>query len=162
MATEIRVPALGELVSEATVGQWFKKVGDSVKADEPLVELETDKVTLEVPAPAAGVISAIEVEDGATVEVGAVLGAIDANGAAAKPREDRGTPAAAGAIDETYGTTLPIAAGAATIHLREAGDTAKGAGTASPAARKALAEAGVEPPASTAPARTAASPRRTH
>ena len=145
MATEIRVPTLGESVSEATVGQWFKKVGDAVSADEPLVELETDKVTLEVPAPAAGVIAAIDVKDGATVEVGALLGMIDANGAAAKPRDDHGTPVAAGAIDEKFGTTRPIAAGAATIALREAGDTGSGAGTASPAARKALAEAGVEP-----------------
>ncbi len=145
MATEIRVPALGESVSEATVGQWFKKVGDTVRADEPLVELETDKVTLEVPAPAAGVISAIEVKDGATVGVGAVLGVIEANGAAAAPRDGHGTPVAAGAIDEKFDTTRPIAAGAATIKLREAGDTGMGAGTASPAARKALAEAGVEP-----------------
>ncbi len=145
MATEIRVPTLGESVSEATVGQWFKKVGDTVTADEPLVELETDKVTLEIPAPAAGVISAIEVKDGATVGVGAVLGVIEANGSAAAKREDRGTPTAAGAIDEKFGTTRPIAAGAATIALREAGDTGTGGGTASPAARKALAEAGIEP-----------------
>jgi len=59
MATEIRVPTLGESVSEATVGTWFKKVGDTVKADEPLVELETDKVTVEVPAPASGVLTEI-------------------------------------------------------------------------------------------------------
>ncbi len=145
MATEIRVPALGKSVNEATVGQWFKKVGDTVRVDEPLVELETDKVTLEVPAPAAGVISAIDVKDGATVGAGAVLGVIEANGAAAAPRDNHGTPVAAGAIDEKFDTTRPIAAGAATIKLREAGDTGMGAGTASPAARKALAEAGVEP-----------------
>ncbi len=74
-----------------------------------------------------------------------MLGAIEANGAAAAPRDDHGTPVAAGAIDEKFDTTRPIAAGAATIKLREAGDTGMGAGTASPAARKALAEAGVEP-----------------
>jgi 2-oxoglutarate dehydrogenase E2 component (dihydrolipoamide succinyltransferase) len=142
MATEIRVPTLGESVTEATVGQWFKKVGDPVRADEPLVELETDKVTLEVPSPSAGVISAIEVKDGATVGVGAVLGVIEANGAAA--REDRGTPAYAGAPDQKSGTTRPIAAGAATVKLREADQTGKGAGTPSPAARKALNEAGIE------------------
>ncbi len=142
MATEIRVPTLGESVTEATVGQWLKKVGDLVRADEPLVELETDKVTLEVPAPAAGVISAIAVKDGTTVNVGAVLGAIEPNGAA---HEDRGTPAAAGAMDEKTSTTRPIAAGAATIRLREADRTGSGAGTPSPAAHKALAEAGVEP-----------------
>ena len=78
MATEIRVPTLGESVSEATIGRWFKKAGDAVKADEPLVELETDKVTLEVNAPAAGVLSEITVKDGETVGVGALLGQIDA------------------------------------------------------------------------------------
>ncbi len=142
MATEIRVPTLGESVTEATVGQWFKKVGDSVRADEPLVELETDKVTLEVPAPAAGVIAAIAVKDGATVNVGAVLGSIEANGSA---HEDHATPAATGAPDEKTGTTRPISSGSADIRLREAGEAGKGAGTPSPAARKALAEAGVEP-----------------
>jgi 2-oxoglutarate dehydrogenase E2 component (dihydrolipoamide succinyltransferase) len=105
MATEIRVPTLGESVTEATVGQWFKKVGDTVAADEPLLELETDKVTLEVPAPAAGVIEAISVKDGETVGVGAVLGSIAANGAA------KATPAPAGRPDQKTETTRPIAAG---------------------------------------------------
>ena len=87
MATEIRVPTLGESVAEATVGQWFKKPGDAVSADEPLVELETDKVTIEVPAPAAGTLSEIAVGDGETVEVGALLGMLaEGEGApAAKP-----------------------------------------------------------------------------
>ena len=83
MATEIRVPTLGESVTEAIVGQWFKKPGEAVNVDEPLVELETDKVTVEVPAPAAGVMQQIAAEEGATVEVGAVLGAIDDGAAAA-------------------------------------------------------------------------------
>src|ERR1044071_8521515 len=83
MATEIRVPALGESVTEATIGKWFKKPGDAVKADEPLVELETDKVTVEVPAPSAGVLSEISAKEGDTVNVGAKLGAIDADGKAA-------------------------------------------------------------------------------
>lgn len=74
MATEIKVPTLGESVTEATVGQWFKKEGDAVARDEPLLELETDKVTIEVPAPAAGRLDAISVKDGETVGVGAVLG----------------------------------------------------------------------------------------
>jgi len=78
MATEIRVPTLGESVTEATVGQWFKQAGDHVAADEPLVELETDKVTVEVPAPASGVLAEIAVNAGETVAVGAVLGAIRA------------------------------------------------------------------------------------
>ena len=83
MSTEIRVPTLGESVTEATIGQWYKKVGDSVAADEPLVELETDKVTIEVPAPAAGVLEAIAAQPGDTVDVGALLGAIAAGSGAA-------------------------------------------------------------------------------
>src|SRR5690606_34591680 len=83
MATEIRVPALGESVTEATVGKWFKKAGDPVKADETLVELETDKVTLEVPAPASGVLAEIRVAEGETVSPGGVLGAVAEGEAAA-------------------------------------------------------------------------------
>src|SRR5580658_7249290 len=84
---EIRVPTLGESVTEATVGKWFKKAGDVVAVDEPLVELETDKVTIEVPAPAAGVLTDVAVKDGDTVAVGALLGAIKegAGAAPAKP-----------------------------------------------------------------------------
>lgn len=85
MTIEIRVPALGESVTEATVGKWLKGLGDAVKADEPLVELETDKVTVEVPAPAAGRLSEILVDQGATVAIGAVLGALAEGEARAKP-----------------------------------------------------------------------------
>jgi 2-oxoglutarate dehydrogenase E2 component (dihydrolipoamide succinyltransferase) len=85
MATEIRVPALGESITEATVGKWYKQAGDAVAADEPLVELETEKVTVEVPAPASGVLSAIMVKEGATVAVGSVLGAIGEGDGKAKP-----------------------------------------------------------------------------
>lgn len=85
MATEIRVPTLGESVTEATVGKWFKKVGDTIAADEPLVELETDKVTVEVPAPAAGTLAEIAAKEGDTVGVAGLLGSISAGGAAAKP-----------------------------------------------------------------------------
>ena len=85
MATEIRVPTLGESVSEATIGRWYKKAGDVVKADEPLVELETDKVTIEVNAPASGVLSEIVAKDGETVAPGALLGQITAGGAGAAP-----------------------------------------------------------------------------
>ncbi len=89
MASEIRVPTLGESVTEATVGQWFKKAGDAVNADEPVVELETDKVTIEVPAPARGVLSEIAVPEGETVEVGALLGNIsEGEGAAAAPAKE--------------------------------------------------------------------------
>ena len=87
MNREIRVPALGESVTEATIAKWFKNIGDAVKADEPMVELETDKVTVEVPAPTSGKLSSISAASGSTVKVGALLGAIEegAAGAAAKP-----------------------------------------------------------------------------
>ncbi len=82
MAIEIRVPTLGESISEATVGKWFKKAGEPVRADEPLVELETDKVTLEVNAPGAGVLSEIPAETGQTVAIGALLGQLSGGAAA--------------------------------------------------------------------------------
>src|ERR1700693_1328394 len=84
---EIRVRPLGEPSPQATIGKWFKKAGDAVAVDEPLVELETDKVTIEVPAPSAGVLGEISAKDGETVAVGALLGQITdgAAGAAAKP-----------------------------------------------------------------------------
>src|ERR1700751_6087958 len=83
--TEIRVPTLGESVTEATIGRWFKKAGDPVAVDEPLVELETDKVTIEVPAPSAGTLGEIIAKDGQTVAVGALLGQITDGAAGAKP-----------------------------------------------------------------------------
>ncbi|HEX4041890.1 MAG TPA: 2-oxoglutarate dehydrogenase complex dihydrolipoyllysine-residue succinyltransferase [Xanthobacteraceae bacterium] len=90
--TEIRVPTLGESVTEATIGKWFKNAGDAVAVDEPLVELETDKVTIEVPAPAAGVLSEIAAKDGETVAVGSVLGQIkDGPGAVPAGRPDQKT-----------------------------------------------------------------------
>ncbi|MFL6934689.1 MAG: 2-oxoglutarate dehydrogenase complex dihydrolipoyllysine-residue succinyltransferase [Xanthobacteraceae bacterium] len=98
---DIRVPALGESVTEATIGRWFKHPGEAIAADEPVVELETDKVTIEVPAPAAGVLSDIAAKDGETVAVGALLGHIN-EGAGASPT---GKPA------EKTGTTKPVGAG---------------------------------------------------
>src|SRR3954470_5327253 len=93
---DIRVPTLGESVTEATIGRWFKQPGQAVAVDEPVVELETDKVTIEVPAPAAGVLSDIAAKDGETVAVGAVLGHIEEGAAAAKPAEKAdGQPAKA-------------------------------------------------------------------
>ena len=91
---EIRVPVLGESVTEATIGKWFKKPGDVVAVDEPLVELETDKVTIEVPAPAAGVLTDVAAKDGDTVAVGALLGAIK-EGAGAAPTKAPAKPAEA-------------------------------------------------------------------
>ena len=96
MAIEIKVPTLGESVSEATIGKWFKKPGEAVKADEPLVELETDKVSVEVPAPASGVLESIVAKDGDTVGVGALLGTIAAGeGAVAAAAPAAAAPAAA-------------------------------------------------------------------
>ena len=103
--TEIRVPTLGESVTEATIGKWFKKPGDPVAVDEPVVELETDKVTIEVPAPSSGVLSEIMAGDGDTVAVGALLGEItDGAGEAAKPA------AAAPTARPEQKTAKPIAA----------------------------------------------------
>ena len=94
MSVQITVPSLGESVSEATVLKWFKNVGEAVEADEPLVELETDKVTVEVNAPASGVLTAISVADGAEVAVGAVLGSLE-EGAAATAAAPAAAPVAA-------------------------------------------------------------------
>ena len=119
MAIEIRVPTLGESVSEATVGKWFKKAGDTVKADEPLVELETDKVTLEVNAPSSGVLSEVLAKDGVTVAPGALLGQITegAVGAApAKAPEKQAAPAAAPASVSANSTSaMPPSPAAAKV-----------------------------------------------
>ncbi len=85
MSEKIVVPALGESITEATVAKWLKNTGDSVDADEPIVELETDKVNLEVPSPITGVLSEINSKDGSVVEVGALLGSVSENGSSAKP-----------------------------------------------------------------------------
>jgi len=128
MATEIVVPTLGESVSEATVGQWFKKVGDAVKVDEPLVELETDKVTIEVRAQSAGVLAAITVEKGTTVAVGTALGSIREGAAGAAAPAAVAAPAVAPAV-------APVAAAA---------PAQAGGMPPSPAARKVAAETGID------------------
>ena len=92
MTVDIKVPALGESVTEAEVAKWYKQVGDAVEADEPLVELETDKVTLEVNASAAGILAEILAGEGAEVEVGAVLGRIDETGAGVAAAPARAAP----------------------------------------------------------------------
>ncbi|MDJ1157363.1 2-oxoglutarate dehydrogenase complex dihydrolipoyllysine-residue succinyltransferase [Chelatococcus sp. SYSU_G07232] len=138
MATEIRVPTLGESVSEATIGRWFKKPGDAVKADEPLVELETDKVTLEVNAPAAGILSEIVVKDGETVGVGALLGSIAegaAGAAAAKaeaPKAEAPKPEAKSAPAAAPAPAAPAAAKAAAMEH-------------GPAVARLAAESGISP-----------------
>jgi 2-oxoglutarate dehydrogenase E2 component (dihydrolipoamide succinyltransferase) len=142
MSIEIRVPTLGESVTEATVGKWFKQSGESVNVDEPLVELETDKVTVEVPSPASGVLGDILVKSGSTVAVGSLLAALkDGAGKAsaavtpppasaepkAAPPPPRPVPQAANSAPSPVASAAPIAAA-----------------SPPPAARKALAEAGLE------------------
>jgi 2-oxoglutarate dehydrogenase E2 component (dihydrolipoamide succinyltransferase) len=127
MATEIRVPTLGESISEATVGKWFKKAGDPVKADEPLVELETDKVTLEVNAPGSGVLSEIAAETGQTVAIGALLGQLSGGAAAggAAPQ----TPPAKAATAPVASTAMPSAPSAAKLAAEDKIDLASVAGS---------------------------------
>jgi 2-oxoglutarate dehydrogenase E2 component (dihydrolipoamide succinyltransferase) len=148
MATEIRVPALGESVVEATVGQWFKQAGDAVSADEPLVELETDKVTVEVPAPASGVLSEIKVNSGDTVAVGALLGAIsdgDGKGKPAKAKEakPKAAPEPAKAQAKPAAPTVELKALEREPQVRE--EITAEEMQPSPAARKLLAEKGLTP-----------------
>ena len=131
--TDIRVPTLGESVTEATVGRWFKKPGEAVAVDEPLVELETDKVTLEVPAPAAGVLSEIAVKDGATVAVGALLGQIkDGAGAPAAAK-----PVAAKSAEPARSAAAPAPTSASRLPQAEM--------PMPPSVRKMAAESGMDP-----------------
>ena len=124
MAIEIRVPTLGESISEATVGKWFKKAGEPVRADEPLVELETDKVTLEVNAPGAGVLSEITAETGQTVAIGALLGQL--SGGATAPAA---APAPAAAAKAAPPTAMPPAPSAAKIAAEDRIDLSSVAGS---------------------------------
>src|SRR5712691_9325770 len=137
--TEIRVPTLGESVTEATIGRWFKKPGDAVAVDEPLVELETDKVTIEVPAPSAGTLGEISAKDGETVAVGALLGQINdgAAGAAAKP-------AAAPAKAAAPAAPPPPAAAAAAAPAAAAQKAPPTDAPLAPSVRKIAAESGID------------------
>jgi 2-oxoglutarate dehydrogenase E2 component (dihydrolipoamide succinyltransferase) len=143
---DIRVPTLGESVTEATIGKWFKQPGDAVAVDEPIVELETDKVTIEVPAPASGVLAEIAAKDGDTVAVGARLGEIK-EGAGAP---SKATPAPTGRPDQKTDTTAPI--NAAEEEPRPQTAAKPPAAPAAPAAaapvapsvRKLSAESGIE------------------
>ena len=136
--TEIRVPTLGESVTEATIGRWFKKPGEAVAVDEPLVELETDKVTIEVPAPAGGTLSDIIAKDGETVAVGALLGQIAEGAAGAKPAA---APAKAAAPAAAAASAAAAPAPAAKAPPADA--------PLAPSVRKLSAESGVD--ASTVP-----------
>src|SRR5258706_9993897 len=108
--TDIMTPALGESVTEATVAKWSKQAGDQVKKDEILVELETDKVSLEVASPEDGVLSEILVQEGDTVEPGAVLGRVGGAGAKAAPKPAAPKAAAAPAAPEPAPAPAPLAA----------------------------------------------------
>jgi 2-oxoglutarate dehydrogenase E2 component (dihydrolipoamide succinyltransferase) len=138
MTTEIRVPALGESVVEATVGQWFKQAGEAISVDEPLVELETDKVTVEVPAPVSGVLADIVVNPGDTVAVGALLGVITKG--EGKPGEAAASPAPTPTPASPPKVELEQIAREPHI-LEEVTDDDM---PPSPAARKLLAESGLE------------------
>jgi len=140
--TEIRVPTLGESVTEATIGRWFKKAGEAVAVDEPLVELETDKVTIEVPAPSAGTLGEIIAKDGETVAVGALLGQINDGAAPAKPAAPAAAPAKAAAPAAAPAPTAAPAPAAAP--KAPPADT-----PLAPSVRKLSAESGID--ASTVP-----------
>jgi len=139
--TDIKVPTLGESVTEATVGKWFKKPGDAVAVDEPLVELETDKVTLEVPAPAAGVLGDIAAKDGDTVGVGAILGTIT-DGAVGKTTA---SGSATGRPDVKTTSTTPINAADEEPKPRTPAPAAATNTAQAPSVRKLAAESGVDP-----------------
>src|SRR5262249_53440909 len=146
---DIRVPTLGESVTEATVGKWFKQPGDAVAVDEPLVELETDKVTLEVAAPAAGVLSDVAVKNGDTVAVGALLGQIkEGSGVAPKAAPAAAAKPAAsppGAPHEKTTKTKPIGAGSEQPQPREMPAAAASSMPMPASVRKMAAESGVDP-----------------
>ena len=146
MATEIRVPTLGESVTEATIGKWFKKPGDAIKADEPLVELETDKVTLEVNAPSAGVLGEIVAKEGETVGVAALLGMITAGGAAAAPTAAPKAEAVAQAAGGTGASTVRQAE-KQTAQIAGGGEIKPSpkAADSGPAVSRIAAESGISP-----------------
>jgi len=108
MSTEVKVPVLGESITEATLGQWLKKPGEAVAIDEPIASLETDKVAIEVPSPVAGIMGAYAVEEGATVNVGAVIGSIEAGNSASAPAPAPVAAAIAPAITTTA-APMPVA-----------------------------------------------------
>ena len=141
MAVEITVPTLGESVTEATVAKWFKQVGETVTADEPLLELETDKVTLEVNAPASGILESIDAPQGAEVEVGGRLGNIaeGEGAAAAPPRSQKTKPVPTSEPAPSTSTPAPAAPAASAAAL------ATVVPMLSPAVRKLVEEHGLDP-----------------
>lgn len=147
MASEIRVPTLGESVTEATIAQWYKKPGDAVAMDEPLCELETDKVTIEVPAQSAGVLAEVVVNEGETVEVGALLGSIgEGDGrAVSAAAEAAAVPTPEAAIETVPKTETAPATEAAPMTAAPAGSKPVDKSALSPAARRVVEEHGLDP-----------------
>jgi 2-oxoglutarate dehydrogenase E2 component (dihydrolipoamide succinyltransferase) len=145
MATEIRVPTLGESVTEATVGKWFKKPGDAVAADETIVELETDKVTVEVPSPAAGTLSEIAAAEGETVGLGALLGMIgEGSGKAAAPQKKaEAKPDAVAQASANGGAASSKEAAEKTRQIAGEDDVEKRPMPPAPAAAKLIAESNI-------------------
>ncbi|MGE5721126.1 MAG: 2-oxoglutarate dehydrogenase complex dihydrolipoyllysine-residue succinyltransferase [Sphingomonadales bacterium] len=143
MATYVTVPTLGESITEATLGQWLKKPGDPVKADEPVASLETDKVAVEVPSPVAGTMGEHVVAEGATVAVGAVIARIETNGAAAAPAR-----AAAGVVNPAGPGETPTPRGEPEAPVAAEAEEEEGQGsplTLSPSVRRLVLEHGLDP-----------------
>lgn len=134
MSTEVKVPVLGESITEATLGQWLKKPGEAVAADEPIASLETDKVAIEVPSPVAGVMGAYVVEEGATVNVGAVIASIEAG---------TGVPAAAPASAVAAAAPQPVATAPAPAPVAAPPENSDL--PLSPAVRRLVLELGIDP-----------------
>jgi 2-oxoglutarate dehydrogenase E2 component (dihydrolipoamide succinyltransferase) len=163
MSSEIRVPTLGESITEATIAQWYKKPGEAVAMDEPLCELETDKVTIEVPAQSAGVLAEVLAEEGATVEVGALLGSIgDGAGlpAPAAPAAQAGETPEAAAPAEAPEAATPAEAPTQVATQAPAGQNID-TSALSPAARRVVEEHGLDPAHIAGSGKMAASPRKT-
>ena len=141
MSTEVKVPVLGESITEATLGQWLKKPGEAVAIDEPIASLETDKVAIEVPSPVAGIMGAYAVEEGATVNVGAVIGSIDAGTVAIAPTA---APIAAPAPAAAAAAVVPPSA-ATTAAPAPAVESESSDLPLSPAVRRLVLELGIDP-----------------
>jgi len=146
MGVEIKVPTLGESVTQATVSKWFKQAGEAVAQDEPLVEIETDKVTVEVNAPASGALASIAAPAGSDVQVGALLGVIEAGAAGTKPSVARGEPPARPAAPAPVSKPAPAPAAPAPIAAPSPAPAAAGAeGPLAPAVRKLIEEHRLDP-----------------
>src|SRR5881227_356104 len=140
MTIEIRVPTLGESVTEATVARWLKQPGETVERDEPVVELETDKVTLEVPAPAAGTLGEIRAGEGSNVPVGAILGIIADGAAGSAPHPG---PLPPSGERERFGDAVPSVP-SPRARGEGQGEGQRALDRAGPAVRKLVAETGID------------------